>query len=32
MEGIKLGEISQKKRNTVCFDLYVESKKNETNE
>ena len=22
-----LGEISQKKRNTVCFDLYVESKK-----
>ena len=32
MEGIKLGEISQKKRNSVCFDLYVESKKNETNE
>jgi len=27
MEGIKLGEISQKKRNTVCFDLYVKSKK-----
>ena len=27
LEGIMLSEISQKKTNTVCYHLYVESKK-----
>ena len=31
LEGIMLSEISQRKTNTVCFHLHVESK-NKTNE
>ena len=27
LEGIMLSEVSQRKTNTVCFPLYVESKK-----
>ena len=27
LEGITLGEISQRKKNTVCYHLQVESKK-----
>ena len=27
LEGIKLSEIRQRKTNTVCYHLYVESKK-----
>ena len=27
LEGIRLSEISQTKTNTVCYHLYVESKK-----
>ena len=27
LEGIMLGEISQRKTNTVCYQLYVESQK-----
>ena len=32
LQGIMLSEISQRKTNTLCYHLYVESKKNKTNE
>ena len=30
LEGIMISEISQTKTNTVCFHIYVESKKSQT--
>ena len=31
LENIILSEVSQRKTNTLCYHLYVESKKNNTN-